>query len=187
LEQVVSTSDDATAIRRSLREPEAFEALFDRHFTAVHRYVRHCLDADAAEDLAAEAFVRAFAARGRYVAKTEDARPWLFAIATNLVRDEVRRRRRAGGLDARLTLQRPGAADPEPLPDAELRDAVMALREQEREVLVLFAWAELSYEEIAAATGTPVGTVRSRLSRARNRLRALLEVPAVPAGGSCDG
>lgn len=170
---------DADAIQRSLEEPRVFEVVFDRHFATIHRYVRHCLDADAAEDVAAETFVRAFAARERYVASTPDARAWLFSIATNLVRDEVRRRGRATGLGQRLSLQRPSEKAASDLPDAELHDALMILREAEREVLVLFAWAELSYEEIAQATGAPIGTVRSRLNRAREHLRELLVAPSM--------
>lgn len=177
---------DAEAIRRSLEEPRAFEAVFDRHFASIHRYVRHCLGPDVAQDLSAETFVRAFAARGRYVPSTPDARAWLFQIATNLVRDEVRRRERAEGLGRRLARERPAQQLAHGLPDAELHAAVMALREAEREVLVLFAWAELTYEEIAVATGAPVGTVRSRLSRARMRLREALGAAPMAAGGCRD-
>jgi len=175
---------DGEAIQRSLAEPRIFEVVFDRHFPAIHRYVRHCLDLDAAEDLAAETFVRAFAARKGYTASTPDARAWLFSIATNLVRDEVRRRGRAVGLGRRLSFQRPPEDTARDLPDPELYGALMALREAEREVLVLFAWAELSYEEIAQATGTPVGTVRSRLNRGRTRLRELLVAATTTPGGS---
>jgi RNA polymerase sigma factor (sigma-70 family) len=174
---------DAEAIERSLDEPRIFEVVFDRHFPAIHRYIRHCLDADAAEDLAAETFVRAFAARQRYRASTPDARAWLFSIATNLVRDEVRRRGRADALGQRLSFQRPPEETARGLPDPELYGALMALRDPEREVLVLFAWAELSYEEIAEATGAPVGTVRSRLSRARTRLSELLVASTINPGG----
>lgn len=180
-------SEDADAIARSLQEPRAFEAVFDRHFATIHRHVHHCLGADAAEDLSAETFVRAFAARARYVASTPDARAWLFGIATNLVRDEVRRRGRADGLGRRLSAERPLAQAPSDLPDPDLHAALMSLREEEREALVLLAWAELSYEEIAEATGTPVGTVRSRLSRARGRLRESLDAASTTTGGCPHG
>lgn len=169
--------DDHQLLRRSLVEPRAFDGLFDRHFASVHRYARHCLDEQAADDIAAATFLRAFAARGRYVPTGADARAWLFAIALNLIRDEVRRRSRAAGLRERLQ-SRPSAPDcsfsGEEEPDSRLRQSLLALREQEREVLLLFAWAELSYEEIAQATETAVGTVRSRLSRARSQVRAHL-------------
>lgn len=153
----------------------------------MHRYVTHCLGADAADDVAAETFVRAFAARTRYAPLTADARAWLFAIATNLVRDELRRRGRDSGLTDRLSRQvasRPAAREE---PDPRLHAALMALRQEEREALLLFAWAELSYEEIAHATGAAVGTVRSRLSRARARLRESLMASPMTSGGSADG
>jgi RNA polymerase sigma-70 factor (ECF subfamily) len=179
--------DDTQAIARSLSRPAVFELIFDRHFAGVHRYVSHCLGADAADDVAAETFVRAFAARARYAPLSRDARAWLFAIATNLVRDEVRRRGRDSGLTDRLALQveRQHVAGEDR--DPQLHAALLALRAEEREVLVLFAWAELSYDEIAHATGAPIGTVRSRLSRARSQLRDLLIVSSTTTGGSSDG
>jgi RNA polymerase sigma factor (sigma-70 family) len=179
--------DDSEAIARSLSRPGVFELIFDRHFAAIHRYVHHCLGPDAADDLAAETFVRAFAARARYAPLTVDARPWLFAIAANLVRDEVRRRRRDSGLAERLSRQtaapQPAGADRDP----QLHAAMLGLRDEEREALVLFAWAELTYEEIAHATGAATGTVRSRLSRARAHLRDTLAPAPTTSGGSCDG
>jgi len=179
--------DDTEAIARSLGRPAAFELIFDRHFGAVHRYVSHRLGPDAADDLAAETFVRAFAARTRYVPLTADARAWLFAIATNLVRDEVRRRSRDSGLNDRLSLQLAPPYATGPDPDPQLHAALLTLRDEEREALVLFAWADLTYEEIAHATGAPIGTVRSRLSRARARLRDALLVAPMTTGGSPDG
>lgn len=179
--------DDTDAIARSLSQPALFELIFDRHFAAVHRYVSHCLGVDTADDLAAETFLRAFAARARYVPLSADARAWLFTIATNLVRDEIRRRGRDDGLADRLSLQvapqHVATADSDP----QLHAALLTLRDEEREALVLFAWAELSYEEIAHATGAAVGTVRSRLSRARARLRDVLVAAPMTTGGSPDG
>lgn len=170
---------DAQVIEQSLSRPAAFHLIFDRHFLTVHRYLRHRLSSDtAADDLAAETFTRAFAARHRYVASTPDARPWLYAIATNLLRDEQRRRGRVAALNDRLARE-PAShrSDAPPGGDAVLTDALLALRGEEREVLLLFAWAELSYEEIAAVVDAPVGTVRSRLSRARQKLRTHLAEP----------
>jgi RNA polymerase sigma factor (sigma-70 family) len=168
--------DDAQLIARSRHQPALFGALVDRHLPALHRYAAHRLGADHADDVAAETFARAFAARHRYKSHTADARAWLFAIATNLIRDELRRRARGDGLLERLRGQRTPDVAMEPLTSADpaLAAAVAGLREPEREVLLLFAWAELSYEEIAAVTGTAVGTVRSRLSRAREHVRAAL-------------
>jgi RNA polymerase sigma factor (sigma-70 family) len=157
-----------------LSDPAAFRALFDAQFAAVHRYLAHRLgDAGAAEDLAAETFLRAYQARSRFCsAHAGSARAWLFAIATNLLRDDARGRGRRDAAVARLAGR---ATAPAAELDFEDRDpqlaiAVAGLRAEEREALLLFAWAELSYEEIAATMGVAVGTVRSRLARARARL-----------------
>jgi DNA-directed RNA polymerase specialized sigma24 family protein len=157
----------------------AFRDIFERHHVEIRRYLRHRIaDPNVAEDLAAETFARAFAARHTFADRGHGARPWLFQIATNLLRDELRARARRHTLGQRLRGERPppvilpGGADP------ALASALATLRRDELDVLLLFAWAELSYEEIAATLGAPVGTVRSRLSRARARLRAEFDDPA---------
>ena len=150
-----------------------FHALFDTEFAAVYRYLAHRLgDPAAAEDLAAETFLRAYQARATF--RPGSPRAWLFTIATNLLRDHARGRVRHDAAFAALAGRAaPVAAEPE-FPDPELAAALAALRPEEREALLLLAWAELSYEEIATATGVAVGTVRSRLSRARAQLTAEL-------------
>ena len=171
--------DDAALIARSVQTPELFGQLFDRHFDVIHRYLRHWAGPGAADDLAAETFVRAFAARERFVAQGADARPWLFAIATNLLRDDGRgRARRARAFERLRARQVELPVLTAETPDPELLHAVRRLEHGEREALLLFAWAGLSYEEIAACLAIPVGTVRSRLSRARARLRDDLDQPS---------
>lgn len=174
---------DAAAILASRDEPGSFVAVFDRHYTAIHTYLRRRLGEDLADDLASETFLRAFEARRRYDSSRPDARPWLYGIATNLVR-----RHRRDELRQLLAYSRMGidpTADPDQLDAVEGRIdahrarlkialALFSLRPVEREVLLLFAWAELSYQEISVACDLPVGTVRSRLFRARARLRELL-------------
>lgn len=150
-----------------------FHALFDTQFAAVHRYLTHRLgDAAAAEDLAAETFLRAYKARASF--RPGSPRAWLFAIAANLAHDHARGRARGDAALAKLNGRAASAAAEPQFPDPELAAALAALRPEEREALLLFAWAELSYEEIAVATGVAVGTVRSRLSRARAQLTAEL-------------
>jgi RNA polymerase sigma-70 factor (ECF subfamily) len=165
----------------TVREP--FAELFDRHFDAVYSYLRRRAG-DVAEDLAAETFARALATRERYDAGRGEPRAWLFGIATNVLHGHRRseaRRLRAHSRDA-------GAAVPPADGIREVARAVDARRaavtaahairqlsRQDRDVLLLFAWAELSYEEIAAALAIPVGTVRSRLNRSRAKVRAALE------------
>jgi RNA polymerase sigma-70 factor (ECF subfamily) len=173
---------DAELIAASFAEPELFAGVFDRHYTAIAGFLRRRLERTLADDLAAETFLRAFDNRRRYDPARPDARPWLFGIATNLLsrhhRNEERRLRafaRAGQMvrdergfdevDARLD-----AAATLPL----LAAALGSLGARDREVLLLFAWAELSYEEISIALEIPLGTVRSRLHRARGVVRSKL-------------
>ncbi len=177
---------DASVIARSRDEPEEFAALFDRHADAVHRYAARRLGGEAADDLVAETFTTAFQQRHRYDPARgagTDARPWLFGIATNL----VSRHRRAEARRFKAMARVPALADhDEPLADRaadrvmaravrrELAAALAALPARHRDVLLLVAWGDLSYEEAAQALGIPVGTVRSRLHRARTKLREAL-------------
>ena len=173
---------DAVVIERSLREPEAFAELFDRHADAIHRYLARRLGRDVAEDLLAETFAVAFARRRRYDLQRPEALPWLYGIATNLVnghrRDEARR------LHALARTPPPDAL--EPMADvvaaqvtaaaarAALHAALAVLPRRQRDVVLLSAWADLDYQQMSEALGVPVGTVRSRLHRARGRLRAAI-------------
>jgi RNA polymerase sigma-70 factor (ECF subfamily) len=151
-----------------------FHALFDAQYVPVHRYLAHRLgDAAVAEDLAAETFLRAYAARASF--RPGSPRAWLFTIATNLLRDHTRGAGHREAAFAEWAARSSPAAEPEfELPDPRLALALAALRGEEREALLLYAWADLSYEEIATVTGVAVGTVRSRLARARARLTAEL-------------
>ncbi|GAA1580077.1 RNA polymerase sigma factor [Actinomadura kijaniata] len=171
---------DVELIRRSLTEPEWFAALFDRHGRRIYDYAARRLGAQAAEDIVAETFFVAFRRRAAYDTAQTLARPWLYGIATNLIakhrRVEERHYRtlRRTGLDPvpeplAETVVRRVAAEAE---DRRLAEAMASLHRRDRDVLLLVAWADLTYEEVAAALGVPVGTVRSRLNRARRRIRA---------------
>jgi RNA polymerase sigma factor (sigma-70 family) len=180
---------DVPSVARAMTSPgddaAVFRQVFERHHVEIRRYLRHRVaDADVAEDLAAETFARAFAARGSFADRGHGVRPWLFQIATNLLRDELRARARRRTLAERLRGERPAPVALAAGADPELADALALLRRDELDVLLLFAWAELSYDEIAIALRVPVGTVRSRLSRARTRLRNELVDPAAPAVAS---
>ena len=158
-----------------------FAVVFDRHYDAVHRYLARRVGPDLADDLAAETFTEAFEARLRFDTTRPNARPWLFGIATNLLRHHHRSEARR--LRAYARLDRPASDDApseiETRLDAEragpaIAEVVGRLSADERNVLLLFAWADLRYEEIAVALRIPIGTVRSRLNRARGRLRELI-------------
>lgn len=171
-------TDDA-AVTDSLEDDARFADVFARHFDLVHGYVRRRLGLDLADELAAETFVRAFQARRRYRASMGSVEGWLLGIATNL----VRRHRRTEQRRLRAYALRPsGSAEPDATALADgrlmaaaaggaLSRALAAMRAVDRDVLLLFAWEDLSYAEVAAALGIPVGTVRSRLARARGVMR----------------
>lgn len=185
---------DASLIAASVREPERFAAIFDRHFSSIHRYLQRRLGPEPADELAAETFATAFGARLKYDPSRESALPWLFGIAANLARHRRRTEHRqfmayarsvvdiAGedndGINARLDAQASGP---------ELTRALVSLAEGDRDALLLFAWADLSYEEIGQALAIPTGTVRSRISRARRQLRELLGASGQAQGEEAEG
>lgn len=178
---------DADAIATSLGEPAAFGAIFDRHGTTLHRYLVRRVGPSDADGLLGELFRIAFERRASYDTARAEARPWLYGIATNLVarhrRTEGRRLQATPRLQARTLA---GEDDVERLVDAvaarqllpDVVAAITRLPAGERDALILHAWEHLSYDDIARALDVPVGTVRSRLNRARTRLR---ELP--PVGG----
>ena len=174
--------DDATVIRDSMSDPERFAILVRRHAPAIQRYVTRRIGREAAEDVVAETFLIAFRQRGYYTDDGRDCLPWLYGIATRLAHRHWRGETRQLNLLARTGI------DPvtEPFTDrvdaevsanaakARLAAAVARLPAGQRDALLLLVWADLSYDQIARATGVPMGTVQSRISRARRRLRKQL-------------
>lgn len=182
--------DDAEAIRLSLDRPEAFAVLFERHARDVHAWLCARVGPDLGGDLLAETFMRAFDRRSRFdPALARSARPWLFGIASNLVADHHRREQRRLRAFARIDL--PGhhedhADRAATRADAAALGALVAgvlaeLRPEDRETVLLIAWAELDYNDTAAALGIAVGTVKSRISRVRAVMATKLagHVPAL--------
>jgi RNA polymerase sigma factor (sigma-70 family) len=173
---------DGELIAGSVEDPEQFAALFDRHATAVHRYLGRRVG-ELADDLLSETFLVAFRRRSTYRPDHVEVRPWLLGIATNVVRGHERTERRRYRLLARAA-SRPEehGADPADSGDrldaqalrGPLAHALAGLKPHDRDTLLLFAWGDLGYEEIAAVLDVPVGTVRSRLNRARRLTRAAL-------------
>ena len=180
--EAAADADDAAVIQLSRHEPEYFTELFRRHAPYIQRYVVRRLGQDAADDIVAETFLLAFRQRDSYDQARSDARPWLYGIATNLIghhrRAEIRLYRalaRTGAdpvtesftdrIDDRVSASTAGR---------RLAAALARLSAELRDTLLLVAWGDLSYEETATALGVPVGTVRSRISRARSALRRSL-------------
>lgn len=179
---VPAVTSDAAVIAASRSDPERFGAVFDKHAPLIHRYISRRTGCEVAEDLVAETFLAAFRRRERYDTTRPDARPWLYGIATKLIsqhrREEIRQLRAQQAAIAELD-------DPDHSDDVAasvvasgvrglLCDALAGLKDADRDVLVLIAWEQLSYSQVAQALDIPVGTVRSRLSRARTQLRAAL-------------
>ena len=172
--------DDGALFERSVAEPELFTLVFDRYYRVVYGYLSRRVGRTVADDLAAETFVRAFERRAAYDPAAARALPWLLGIALNLLahhrRSEARQLRAlaaARGREPSETVDETA----EPL-DADTRRRLVAglerLDDYDREALLLYAWGELRYEEIAHVLRIPVGTVRSRLNRARRKLREAL-------------
>jgi RNA polymerase sigma factor (sigma-70 family) len=178
----VAQHDDATVIGRSRHEPEVFEILFRRHAHDIQRYVVRRIGADAADDLVAETFLLAFKQRDRYDMSRTDARPWLYGIVTNLIgrhrRAEIRHYRALArtGVDpvAESFTDRVDAAVSADAVKQRLAAALAALPAAHRDTLLLVAWGDLSYEEVAVALRVSAGTVASRINRARSKLRRSL-------------
>jgi RNA polymerase sigma-70 factor (ECF subfamily) len=168
---------DGDLLAQSVTAAEAFHELFDRHFRVVHRYLARRVGPDRADDLASQTFTVAFTRRATFRVDVTDARPWLLGIATNLLMNERRAEQRSLETVDRIQAQPvPSAGEPaDDGLDHEVAAALAELDPDQRDVLLLFAWGELSYEEIAWALAIPVGTVRSRMSRARSCLRRRLD------------
>lgn len=149
----------------------ALEPLIARHHVAVHRFVARRIGADA-EDIVSETFERACLSAGAYRPLGPDARPWLFGIATNLLRRHARREAAMYRAYARTGVD-PAAASADECAHVDdglgriLAGALAQMRVEHREALLLYALAELSYDEIARALEVPVGTVKGWLHRAR--------------------
>ncbi|MFI1283769.1 RNA polymerase sigma factor [Streptomyces sp. NPDC020858] len=175
-------ADDGELLTRSVKEPAAFEALVVRQSASLHGYLARRAP-NAADDLLAEVWLQAFAARGGFDADRGTARAWLFGVARNVLAAHWRR----------VAQDRPGAHQHEPESsdpwhavdrrlDAaalapRLRDTLAGLPAVERDLLLLVAWEQLTPTEAADVVGVPAGTARSRLHRARGRLRTALGSP----------
>jgi RNA polymerase sigma factor (sigma-70 family) len=170
---------DHEIVELSRADPEAFGQIFDRHFDPIHRHLARRVGESLADDLAAQVFTVAFERRARFNAEAADIRPWLYGIATNLLRNHRRAERRLLAKVAKAAHEL-GAPDADALAGADavehprLARALKTLSLDQRDALLLHVWEQMSYTEIAAALGVPPGTVASRISRACQRLRAVL-------------
>jgi RNA polymerase sigma factor (sigma-70 family) len=174
---------DAELVARYRRDPDLFTTVHDRYYRDIYLYVAGRLDTQIAEDITAETFLLAFDKRDRFDPERGGLRPWLFGFATNLIARHRRKEKRHYRALARL--------GPEPVVEGHenqvvasvaaqrmqphLAKALAALSGGERDVLLLVALGQLSYDEVAQALGIAAGTVGSRLSRARVKIHALID------------
>lgn len=177
--QAERVANDADVVAGSLEQPELFARLYDRYAPDIHRYAARRLGETAADDITADTFLTAFRIRARYDRTRPSARPWLYGIAANLIGKQRRAEVRALRALAR-TGHDPVAAswvedtDSRVAAQGPLADALASLSAGDRHALLLVAWADLTYQEVAEALDLPVGTVRSRLNRARRKVRTAL-------------
>lgn len=177
---------DADIVGASAARPELFETIFRRHHRRIWAYLARNGGPDRADEIAGDVFVSAFAQRARYDPTRGTVVAWLYGIATNLNRSRFRQAARATKALARVAGQR--AVQDGPATSAvddvvaaldheselgRVQAALAALPERDRELITLIAWERLSYAEVASVLDLEIGTVRSRLSRVRRRLREL--------------
>jgi RNA polymerase sigma-70 factor, ECF subfamily len=191
-------SDEELMLRVQSGVADCYDVLVERYKVRLFNYLyRLTGNRDEAEEIAQEAFVKAYIHAGKYKTIARFS-TWLYTIATNLVRNRIRSRSRAPQLvslwtrgfgdseeERVLDIEDTGRTPDEAINDAELSSvingAIAKIPEKYRESFVLREINELSYEEIAAVTGLKLGTVRSRINRARNYFRQLV-APVVEKG-----
>jgi RNA polymerase sigma factor (sigma-70 family) len=193
-QRVVEMRSDGELIAGSCDDPKLYAAIFDRHAGTVFRFLIRRVGRDTADELLGETFRIAFERRSSFDTTRPDARPWLYGIATHLVARHRRTEARRLKATARLVLDAPADSVAEGVADAVdagaawplVVEAIAELPDGERDALLLLVWEELSYEDIALALEIPVGTVRSRLNRARGRLRELMGATGQQQGNRSD-
>ena len=190
----METSDRELWRRAAAGEAECFGLIFDRHGSAIHAYCRARSPVGANEhgesaaDLVSVVFLEAWRRRRHVVLEGDSALPWLLGVARRVMLHRARSISRHRAALARLP--RDSGLAPSQVEDpadeiarriddgarlTAVRHAFAQLRDGDREVLLLCVWGELDYASAAVALGVPVGTVRSRLSRARSRLSDLVD------------
>ena len=181
-------SSDNEIIRRSRDNPATFSELYDRHAAIIHRYAARRVGEHAADDIMSETFLVAFERRADFDDSRDDARPWLYGIATTLLKKHARLEARAWkGLIAagaaeldHDAIDALGSRVDAELAVKKLASALKRMPARDRDTLLLYAWGDLDYEGVAQALDVPIGTVRSRLNRARLTLRASTSRGQVP-------
>jgi RNA polymerase sigma-70 factor (ECF subfamily) len=176
-------TDDAALIAASVRDPELFALVYDRHAAVLYGFAARRLGPGLAEDAVSDTMLAALTIRHRYNPERPDARPWLLGILTREISHHRRTERNRYQTLSRTPHDRDAQDSPADRVAAQvtaasvrgpLAGALATLATRDRDVLLLVAWADLSYAEVADALAVPIGTVRSRLNRARRQIRKAL-------------
>jgi RNA polymerase sigma-70 factor (ECF subfamily) len=173
-------STDSEIIARSVASPALFAEIFERHATTIGGYARRRVGRDAVDDVLSETFLVAFRRRASFDARWDSARPWLLGIATRVIKRhraseaaQWRAFEQSAAADDMRAASHTGSSDERMDAAAALRTLgprIASLSAKDRDTLLLYAWGDLSYEQVADAMGVPIGTVRSRLNRVRRKL-----------------
>ena len=187
-DETALVTDEQLAARLRAGDQEAMGEVFDRYADRVYNFCfRHTASWSVAEDAMAAAFLEVWRIRDRATTYGGELLPWVYTVAKNVCRNTMRSHRRQAALRAKLRHVDDAAGGDHANSvadrvDEERRMALLIhalgqLGRRDREVLMLIAWDGLSYEQTAERLGVPIGTVRSRLSRARGRLTGLMAPP----------
>ena len=185
---LLGASDESLLQASARGDQGAFSELYERHARTIYNYLfRRLADWSEAEDLTAVVFLEAFRRRADVVVVDGKLLPWLYGIATNVLRNRRRALWRHRSLVAQLASQPSTDGTPDVVARSEAAEQMRSVLQRiaglprgQQDVIALCVWSGLSYEEAAAALGVPVGTVRSRLSRAR----AALDYPPAELDGA---
>ncbi|WP_345427978.1 RNA polymerase sigma factor [Actinoallomurus vinaceus] len=174
--------DDPALVAASLRDPESFGELFRRHGPRLHAYIKRRLGPTLADDVVSETFATAFRRREGFDDGRAEFGAWLWGIASKLIAHHHRQETRMYRAFARTGVDPAEAGVAEATDDRvaaaalgpQLAKALASLNAQDRNALLLLAWGDLSYAEIAATLDLPLGTVKAKIHRARKKLRKAL-------------
>ena len=191
-----SESGDADLVSEAARDPDAFGELFKRHSRSVYAYcARRTGDLNRAEDLTSVVFLEAFRHRRKLQLSNTSALPWLLGVANNVTRNADRAVHRYRTALGRVPPPAGSASSEDEVIDhlrsqealARAVEALRPLTQEEREVVLLVLWSELSYADAAASLGIPIGTVRSRLASARHKFSHIAAITVHPTFGKEHG
>lgn len=183
-----SEVSDADLVSMSAKDPDAFAEVFRRHARAVYAFcARRTGDLDLAEDLTSVVFLEAFRRRRKLQLSNTSALPWLLGVANNLTRNTQRSLRRYRSALSRVPPPTDRASAEDDAMDrtraqdslARAIEALRPLSQAERDVVLLVLWSELSYADAASSLGIPIGTVRSRIFSARQKLSVIATKPTL--------